>query len=78
LGYPALPKILIVSSVSLSLSLYLSVSLSLPSIYHKPNLKICLPADLLSLSLSLFLSPSLFSDKKFPAVEAHFWLDELF
>ena len=61
----------------------LSISLTLPSISPKPNLKYpaCWPTGPpLSLTPSLYLShpsPSLFPDKKFP-VEAHFWLDELF
>ncbi len=39
---------------------------------------ICLPADLPSHPSLSLTPPSLFPDKKFPAVEAHFWLDELF
>ncbi len=61
------------------LCLYVSLFLSL-CISPKPNLKYaCLPADLLTHpSLSLSPPPSLFPDKKFPVVEAHFRLDKLF
>jgi hypothetical protein len=54
-----------------SMFLYLSVPLSLPSIsLSLPNLTLNMPACWPA-------RPSLFSDKKFPVVEAHFWLDEL-
>ncbi len=73
--------IFIVSCLYVSLSLCFYVSVSSPLSISLPNLTLNMPACWPArppLSLSLSPPPSLFPDKKFPAVEAHFWLDELF
>jgi len=75
-GVPGFAWDFIVSSVSMSLCFYVSlycISVS-PSISPKPNLTLNMPTGPLSLSPHTFLCPY----KKFPVVEAHFWLEELF
>ena len=80
-GLPSFAWIFIVSSVSLFLCLYVSplylsiflflpsVSQSLPSIFQSlTSISLSLPSISVSLSLPLSLSPSLFPDKKFPAL----------
>jgi hypothetical protein len=76
------------ASLFLCLSIFLYLCLSLLFLYlsicSKPNLTLKMPAflpaaHLLTCPPLLYLyPPSLFSNKKFPVVEAHFWLDKLF
>jgi hypothetical protein len=83
LGYPALLGIFMVSSVSLFLCFYVSLSLciSVFPLYLSetyPNFKYACLLTRLPTLLSLSPPPSLFSGKKFPVVEAHFWMEKLF
>ena len=60
------------------LSLYLSQTYTNLKYACQPASLLTRPPTRLPLSLSLYPPPSLFPDKKFLAVKAQFWLDELF